>query len=104
MVSVNTYFLAETLFTHAARRRTTLQGIKLRRDPPPDPRIVLDQRDVWTPASATIPCACRANSLDSKALPRVNSPTRFNNHGVTSFPRLSTPCSIDSRTACSTAS
>ena len=46
----------------------------------------------------------RISLLRSKAEPPVNSPTRFNNHGVASLPLLSMPCSLLSLTACSTAS
>jgi len=45
-----------------------------------------------------------SNVLRSKACPPLNSPTRFNNHGVASFPLLSIPCSRLSLIACSTAS
>ena len=70
-----------------------------------DPRIILNQLDVCSSApnpSGSMP-GTKEDVLRSKAEPPVNSPTRFNNHGVTSFPLLSMPCSILSRTACSTA-
>jgi len=69
-----------------------------------DPRIILNQFDIYSSAQTQFGWMQDQSVLRSKAEPPLNSPTRFNNHGVASLPLLSMPCSLLSLTACSTAS